>query len=29
MKVEIKHREQHIATKNIIHKIARRKKKSF
>ena len=28
MKVEIKHREQHIATKNIIHQIARRKKKS-
>ena len=26
-KVEIKHREQHRATKNIIHKIARRKKK--
>ena len=27
MKVETKHREQHRATKNIIHKIARRKKK--
>ena len=27
MKAEIKHREQHRSTKNIIHKIARRKKK--
>ena len=26
MKVETKHREQHRATKNIIHKIVRRKK---